>query len=233
MEVYLLPVGAVTASGYELYCETPDDPVTDAAAVEGRGIVKSTVAKFREMLDAAERERRAGRRIAHDGEERRRWTRRVKDRAMRWVAEAVAEQRLLWHLRRQTHATLFHPADVDPSAARGVLNAALQRDADRHMRWLIIDTLGMIAAGALILIPGPNVIGYYFAFRVVGHYLSWRGARQGLRCVEWTAQSSVELAELRHAPALDPPARVALIERVASALGLEHLPAFFDRLAIS
>jgi predicted nucleic acid-binding protein len=233
MQVYMLPVGSVTPSGYELYCETPDEPVTDAASAEGRGFFKSLVAKFREMLAAAEHERRAGRRTAHHGDERRRWTRRLKDRAIRWVAEAVAEQRLLWHLRRQTHATLFHPSDLAPPVARGMLNAALQRDADRHIKWLIVDTLGMLAAAALIIIPGPNILGYYFAFRVVGHYLSWRGARQGLRWVEWREQPSPALAELRQVPALDDPARAALLERIAAALGLEHLPAFFDRLAIS
>ena len=28
--------------------------------------------------------------------------------------------------------------------------------------------------------PGPNVLAYYFAFRIVGHYLSWRGRAPGL-----------------------------------------------------
>ena len=39
----------------------------------------------------------------------------------------------------------------------------------------------LIVSGVLALVPGPNVLAYYFAFRVVGHWLSMRGARQGLR----------------------------------------------------
>ena len=228
----MLPVGTVTPSGYELYCETPEDPDVDAPP-EGRGFFKSMVLRFRQMLAAAERERRAGRKPVPSGQERRRWTRRLRDRAMRWVAEAVAEQRLLWHLRRQTQATLVRPSDLPADSARAVLNEALRRDADRHMRWLLIDTLLMLASGLLILIPGPNILGYYFAFRVVGHYLAWRGARQGLRCVAWADRPSPELKELRQVAALPDPERAVLVDRVASALGLEHLPAFFDRLAIT
>ena len=33
-------------------------------------------------------------------------------------------------------------------------------------------------SGLLFLVPGPNVIAYYFAFRMVGHYFSLRGARK-------------------------------------------------------
>lgn len=232
----MLPVGTVTPTGYELYCETPEEPDVAAAPPAGRSVGRSIVAKFREMLAAAERERRAGgahRHSAHHEHERRRWTRRTRDRAMRWVAEAIAEQRLLWHLRRQTQATLVHPADLPPQDARRVLDTTLQRDADRHRWWLVVDSLGLLASAALIIIPGPNVILYYFAFRVVGHYLSWGGARNGLNGVDWREQPSTELAELRQIPSLDEPAREVLVQSVAAALGLEHLPAFFERLAVS
>ena len=100
---------------------------------------------------------------------------------MRWVAEAVAEQRLLWHLRRQTSATLFFPDDMSEPAAVDCICAASSRAiSTSHRRWLIIDSLWFVASGVLFFVPGPNVVAYYFAFRLVGHYLSWRGAQQGL-----------------------------------------------------
>ena len=64
------------------------------------------------MLAEAERERREGR-AAGPAEGAQGWMARTKARTMRWVAESIAEQRLLWHLRGQTDACLFYPDDVD------------------------------------------------------------------------------------------------------------------------
>ena len=66
--------------------------------------------------------------------------------------------------------------------ALAIMRASMVRDRDRHFRWLVIDALLMLVLGVgLFFVPGPNVIGYYFAFRVVGHYLSWKGAQAGAR----------------------------------------------------
>ena len=78
-----------------------------------------------------------------------------------------------------------------------------------------------MASGLLVLVPGPNFVAYYFAFRMVGHFLSLRGARHGLAVVQWTAKESAPLTQLRAAIALD-----------GEALKLEHLARFFERSAI-
>ena len=36
-----------------------------------------------------------------------------------------------------------------------------------------------------VLVPGPNVIGYYFLFRTIGHFLSCRGALRAIERVGW------------------------------------------------
>ena len=83
---------------------------------------------------------------------------------------------------------------MDAAACLKISRTSLQRDGDRHRNWLVIDSVLLVLSALLILVPGPNVIGYYFAFRVVGHYLSWRGARQGLDVVAWTAEPSISAA---------------------------------------
>ena len=83
----------------------------------------------------------------------------------------------------------------------------------------------------LFFVPGPNVVAYYFAFRLVGHYLSMRGARQGLSGVTWRNEGSAPLAELRRAIALEPAARDQRVQDVAGRLKLEHLASFFARTA--
>ena len=116
------------------------------------------------------------------------WFERVKRRALRMVAESIAEQRLLWHMRRQHEAVLVHPEDLAGEAAMAIVRPALKADFEKHRRWLVIDGVLVLLSALLILVPGPNVLGYYFAFRVVGHYFSMRGARQALDHVVWTTR---------------------------------------------
>ena len=234
MDVYLVPVGP---DRHELYCEVPDEPADGAEAQDGdrppRGFFRRLRARFREMLAEAERERRQGRSTTDGADHKQGWLARAKARVMCWVAESIAEQRLLWHLRNQSHARLFYPDDIDEQRATAVLQAQLRRDFEKHRFWLIVDSLGFIVSGLLFFVPGPNAVAYYFAFRLVGHYLSMRGARQGLSGVQWRSEGSAPLAELRRAIALEPAARDKRVMDVALRLKLEHLASFFARTAVT
>jgi K+-H+ exchange-related protein len=225
MDVYLVPVGP---QRYELYCEIPDDP-EDEGADASKGFFRRLVDRFRQTIADAERERRLGN---TDGAPRS-WVGRVRAKTMRWVAESVAEQRLLWHLRRQTSACLFFPDDLDEATAVRLLREQLGRDFDKHRFWLVIDSLGFVASGLLMLVPGPNLLAYFFAFRLVGHFLSLRGAKNGLSGVAWTNERSSPLTELRRMLALDPVQREPRLHAVAETLRLEHLASFFERSAVS
>ncbi len=224
MDVYLVPIGQ---DRYELYCEVPDEPEPppDEAAA---GFFKRLKQYFSAMLAEAERERRR----SHVDQPARGTFGRLKARTLRYVAESIAEQRLLWHLRRQTSACLFFPDDLEEDRAVKLLRRQLGRDFEKHRFWLIVDSLGFIASGVFFFLPGPNLVAYYFAFRIVGHYLSMRGARQGLDAVQWTSERSGPLAELRRAIDLDADERERRVRGVADALKLEHLVKFFERMAI-
>jgi hypothetical protein len=227
MDVFLIPVGI---DRYELYCEMPDDDPTPHAAGTQRSFFKNLIHRFREAVAEAERERHAGSAYAHRPPSS--FYQRIKRRFLCRVAETIAEQRLLWHLRRQTIAKLIHPDDLSGSAATEQLRASLRADFEKHRRWLIIDGVLLILSGALILVPGPNVIGYYLAFRVVGHYLSYRGATQGLQVVDWNVCPSAVLTELRPAIAMEPEQRAARVSDVAARLRLERLAHFFQRTVV-
>lgn len=225
MDVFLVPIGV---DRYELYCEVPDalvEPEADSA----RGMFHRLKLKFNQVVAEAERERR----MAHADRPRRGWLGRVRARTMRLVAESIAEQRLLWHLRNQSDACLFHPDDIDGPTATAILRKQLGRDFDKHQFWLIFDALGLIASFLLVPIPGPNLLLYFFAFRVVGHFLSLRGARQGLNVTTWGVQPRAPLTELRRAAALDPESREQQVNDIAVRLNLEHLATFFQRIAVT
>jgi hypothetical protein len=180
------------------------------------------------MLTEAERERRRGQGAQEQGGA----FARARARTLRWVAESIAEQRLLWHLRRQADACLFFPDDIEERRATELVRRQLRRDFEKHRFWLIVDSLGFVASGLLFFVPGPNIVAYYFAFRMVGHYLSLRGARQGLDGVRWTSEQSAPLSELRRAIDLDSDERDRRVHAVAATLKLEHLAKFFQRTAI-
>ncbi len=225
MEVFLIPLGA---DRHELYCEPRQDEAEPSADSTQRGFFASLRRKFAEVLEAAEhyrRRRASGEAMALS------WWGRIKCRALAWVADAIAEQRLLWHLRHQDAARLHFPADLGEERAMALARAALTRDRDRHWFWLLVDSVLMALSAALVLVPGPNVIGYYFAFRVVGHFLSWRGARQGLDHVRWEAVSSEPLVELRRAIGLAPTQRESRVLDIAARLQLDDLPTFVERVA--
>lgn len=224
MEVFLVPVGPL---GYELYCEVPDDP--GPAETPDKGFLRTMIQRFRDMIAAAERERKA-RLSGASTEEPRGWWGRMKTRSLRWVAETIAEQRLLWHLRRCDHAALVHASDTTAEEADRALRAQLRRDWEKHRRWLVVNSLALLASVPLTPIPGPNVLSWYFSFRIVGHYLSIRGARQGLTVTRWELRGSPELRELREIAAAGTPQRGSRLREVEQRLGLEHLASFVERV---
>ena len=229
MDVFLVPVAR---DRYELYCEEPDDPappVSDTPA-GSKGFIRRVIDGFHGQLAEAER---AGRREPQPGDARPSLLGRIKARVLRWVAESIAEQRLLWQLRGKDAALLIFPDDITESQARQLLKRSLQHDWERHRFWLVIDSIGGVGSALLILLPGPNFIGYYFVFRIVGHYLSLRGARKGLTGMTWTVQSSDALSSLRTVVNDPPDSREEHVQGVAATLRLEHFASFFQRTAIS
>jgi len=227
MDVYLIPLGP---NRYEMYCEEEDDDPVDAGEIQPGRWYSGLVQKFRTALARVEAERLSGGTPPDTAPKT--WFERVKDRGLCWIAEKIAEQRLLWGLRKQTQVNLFFPDDVDAEAAQRICRADLQRESERHLKWLIIDTTLTILSGALFWLPGPNALAYYFGFRMVGHYLSRRGAKHALTEVQWQPCANPELSRLRQAIALRGHERDRAVHDVASRLNLEHLAKFVERVAI-
>ena len=224
MDVFVIPVAV---DRYELYCEPPAEPQA-APADESKGIIGRIRYQFAVILHQAEERRRKGAAAARPTT----WLGRLQDWILAWAAERIAEQRLLWNLRRETAVVAFYPQDLTFEQAHALIRRMLQRDWERHRLWLAVDGVLLIGSIALILLPGPNVIGYYFAFRVMGHWLSIRGAQQGLRSVKWTGEACEPLAKLRDASALNGEARQRHVHAIAEQLRLQHLSTFFERMAV-
>jgi hypothetical protein len=224
MDVFLVPV---TLDRYEPYCEVPEAPEPDAALHPPRGPFHGFIARFQHMLASIERraaEKTAATPTSLGG--------RLKERAYHWLAHWMAAQRLLWRLRKIDHATLVFPDDLEAARAHALLATHLDRESRRHV-WMatLYAALGLVSI-PVALVPGPNVFGYVFVFLLVGHFFSYRGARRGRTQVTWRDRSSATLVELRRLPSIAPADRERFIHEISERLGLAHLAAFFERLAL-
>jgi hypothetical protein len=222
MIVYLVPVGG---SRYQLYVEISAEEAVGETPVQAKGWIGKQVQRFQSMLAEAERARlRRESGEPDDGSG-------LWHAIMRRIAEAIAEQRLLWHLRHQTHATVRHPDDMSGADALREVRAEFSRDVSRHFRWLVIDGLIMIVTAILLtLLPGPNIVAWYFTFRAIGHFFSWRGARKGLKEVEWTADACSPLSSVRPALHLHGLDRRDRLREIGESLDLKHLAGFVERV---
>ena len=223
MTVYLVPVGG---SRYQLYVEIPPDAEdTDQSDADRRGWVGRQVKKFRAMLAEAEQARLKRERGEPDGGSG------LWKAIMRRVAETVAEQRLLWRLRHQTDVNVLHPDDINGATALAEVRAEFMKDAARHLRWTIIDGVIVCITGPLFFfVPGPNVVSWYFTFRAIAHFMSWRGAKKGLTTINWHCEPAHALTDVRAALALHSDERRRRLLEIGDAMGLTHLAGFVERV---
>jgi hypothetical protein len=174
--------------------------------------------QWRQLVDKARRGGAAGR------------FGRWRDALICRLAESIAEQRTLWALRHHSEASVLYPSRLTDAEVRSVINTLLAKSRQHHLRWLIVDGLLFILSGLFFLIPGPNLIAYYFAFRLVGHLQSWRGARQAMDTMRWSYTPDRGLDELASLVDLPRAARAPQVEAIAARLNLPRLSAFFDRI---
>jgi len=216
--IYLLPLGK---GRFELYAEPRDEGAGAEPAGFWRARTQRLFSRWRDTVHHA--------RNQPTGETT--FLGRARDWTVRRTADAIAEQRALWTLRRSTGAVLVHSPDLSAADASAVRDRLLVRARTHHVSWLVVDAVLFVASGVFMLVPGPNLIAYYFAFRVVGHLLSWRGARRALQSLTWRLDEEPALAELGRLAALPREARAPRLDAIAAALKLPRLAAFFDRAA--
>ena len=222
--VYLVPIGL---GRFDLYTEPADDTAA-AAPPEPTGFWGRTIRRLLEswhdLARAAHAERGAG---ASPGR-----LARGRDWLVRRIAESIAEQRTLWSLRGVTSALFVHPSNLSSASAAAIRERLLTHRRRHHGWWLSANLVGVAATAILVLLPGPNLIGYYFVYRAIGHFLSWRGAGQALERIAWTLRPEdalAELGELAQQPRAERAGRVAAL---AARLQVPRLVAFFDRVAV-
>ncbi len=104
-----------------------------------------------------------------------RWTRRTWDWLHSW---SHPDESMLVRLRSARRIDLHHPASRTGDEVRALWGDYLTHRWWRHLLWMALNTLIAPFAGLLAILPGPNVIGYWFAYRAIHHTMIVWGIRR-------------------------------------------------------
>jgi hypothetical protein len=106
------------------------------------------------------------------------WMRRSWDWLHSWAHPDEAMLSRLWSARR---IDLHYPAARSVDQIRATWSDYLRTQWRRHLLWLIVN--GVIAPFSIVfaILPGPNLIGYWFAYRAIHHTLVVWGIGRVLR----------------------------------------------------
>jgi hypothetical protein len=223
LNVYFIPLAG---GRFEPYFEHEEVPEAEPVAADQQGFFARLVARFSAMIKEAEEQRHQ---TSHDRPST--TLGRLRRALLGWVAEQVAEQRLLWRLRNAERAELHVPEDLNPDEALRRFREGLQQDADKHRLRLALHLVGLLISAPFAIVPGPNLFGYFFTFTVVGHFMAFRGARRGLNVVTWSVVPNPELTTIGRAVVTAAPERYRIIHDAAARLRLAHLARFVERMA--
>jgi Mitochondrial K+-H+ exchange-related len=103
------------------------------------------------------------------------WMRRAWD----WLHSLTRpDETMLARLRSARRIDLHHPAARPGDEVSATWQGYLTRQWRRHLIWMSIN--GVIAPFSVIfaILPGPNLIGYWFAYRAIHHLLVVWGIRR-------------------------------------------------------
>ena len=103
---------------------------------------------------------------------------RIKERYERVACEAFAGDRFVRRLCSFKRITVVLNRPIDPALVRTKLTQMIRDRSYHHLRWMIIDLLLLPLSLFIMVIPGPNLIGYYLVFRIFSHWQSYRSASQ-------------------------------------------------------
>lgn len=119
-------------------------------------------------------------------------------RSWLWLkARGGAGERVLRELRLPEAIEVVHPAGLPEHAARRIFRQRVEAAVRHHRRWLVVDGALLPVSVVLSLVPGPNLVLPYLAWRTLAH---WRGQSGGSRALDGAGPASTFVAE----PALDP-----------------------------
>ena len=109
-------------------------------------------------------------------------------------------EHLLQTLGAVERVRIHYPSGITEAEARLVYDRLIRAAIDKHGKWMIANAAGVPVSVPLSLIPGPNVLLGYLAWRSVSHYQSRKaGQRVTALPIDFVPETVLaELANLQH-----------------------------------
>jgi hypothetical protein len=154
LKVYVL---TVEPDGRVFYSEVAE-PVDAAATPKHRGLRGWAEARLHRLKEGWQHSQSTAARLSQ----------RVWD----WLhSRTHPDETLLARLRHASAIEVHYPASMTPGEVAAAWSAFLARGRRRHWPWLVVNALVAPLTVVLAPLPGPNLIGYWFAYRAVHHLL--------------------------------------------------------------
>ena len=145
-------------------------------------------------------------------------------RAYEWLSGRRRRRELLLKsLGEIERVRIHHPSAMSEAQARSVYDRLIQAAIEKHGKWMIANAAAVPVSVPLSLIPGPNLLLCYLAWRSVSHYQSRKaGQRATALPIDFVPETVLsELADLQRQKILF--RRKWRIRRLGEELGLVNL----------
>ena len=167
MKIYLLLIDDARFFFYSDESEASDDKdhSDDSSGPRRSGVRGWVLAKYDRFRSAWE----------HADSGALHWMRLSWDWLHSWTHPDEAMLARLWSARR---VELHHPASRRGDLVRAIWMDYLRQQWRRHLVWLIVNAVIAPISVLFAILPGPNLIGYWFAYRAIHHSLVVWGIRR-------------------------------------------------------
>jgi hypothetical protein len=145
-------------------------------------------------------------------------------RLWEWLhSRTKPDESFLRRLRTAKNIEIYYPQNMDEARVKREWTSYLRKRSRSHRLWLIVN--GIISPLTLLLaiIPGPNLIGYWFTYRAICHALVLFGTRQALEAT--TALHPVDTLNLQLAAD-----NSENVEHVSRVFGFKELAVYLKRV---
>ena len=87
---------------------------------------------------------------------------------------------LLKDLVKAPEITIVFPPELTEAEARNIFISLIDAQVKKHRRWMLANGALLPFSIPLTIIPGPNVVLFYIAWRAYSHYKSQKGGQKAL-----------------------------------------------------
>lgn len=112
------------------------------------------------------------------------------------TAKRNQSEKLLKEMTALSQITVRYPANFSEDNAREIYDNLIQSQIKKHKRWLILDGALLPVSAIFSLVPGPNLLLAYLAWRTLAHYKTKKGGERAVSDLKISFVQDSRLEEL-------------------------------------